>query len=256
MRFKRYHQIIILSYSMNKNYLTDKVYLNLDDNHMYSEEGTISKPLTPTNWHHKLRDFGWMKLPRPWIIKLNSLSSLTYKNSQYGVLDCEADGDCFFHCMANAINEKEDWVNQYTSDDIRKILCDNLMEYQFQDIIGLYRIMKDADDFEEGWNPYDIHTIDDFKQQVLVGGHTYWGDYLLFTLICDILRVNIKILTHDTHVNEISIYNTMREDISEYDNIILLYENNCHFKLVGHFQDSRMVSYFRTIPNEIDCLVN
>ena len=240
---------------MNRYYITDEVYLDLNDNKMYSEKGDISTPLTPNNWHHKLGDFGWLKLPRQWIIKLNSLSAMKSKNSPYGVLDCEADGDCFFHCLANALNERDKWVNQHTSDDIRQLLCDNLTEDQFQDLIGFYKIMKDADDFEEEWDPYDIHTIDDFKEQVLKGGHSYWGDYLLLSLICDILKINLKILSHETDTNDISVYNMMRDDIDEYDNVVLLYENGCHFKLIGKFQESTMVSYFKELPEELRGLV-
>ena len=240
---------------MNRYYITDEVYLDLNDNKMYSEKGDISTPLTPNNWHHKLGDFGWLKLPRPWIIKLNSLSAMKSKNSPYGVLDCEADGDCFFHCLANALNERDKWVNQHTSDDIRQLLCDNLTEDQFQDLIGFYKIMKDANDFEEEWDPYDIQSIDDFKEQVLKGGHSYWGDYLLLSLLCDILKINLKILSHETDTNDISVYNMMRDDMDDYDNVVLLYENGCHFKLIGKFQESTMVSYFKELPEELRGLV-
>ena len=44
----------------------------------------------------------------------------------------------------------------------------------------------------------------------------------------------------------------MCEKKRDYDNIFLILENNCHFKLLGYFND-RMISYFKNemIPIEL-----
>ena len=39
--------------------------------------------------------------------------------------------------------------------------------------------MKDAEDFEEEWNPHEIENIEDFRKQLKQSGHNYWGDYIL-----------------------------------------------------------------------------
>ena len=43
--------------------------------------------------------------------------------------------------------------------------------------------MKDADDFDEEWDPYSIDNIEDFKRQLRTSGNNYWGDYLLLNTI-------------------------------------------------------------------------
>ena len=58
-------------------------------------------------------------------------------------------------------------------------------------------------------------------------------------------------------MNDYSIYNTLNEYNSEYDSIFLVYEDCCHFKLVGYFND-KIISYFsdHKIPNELKKLFN
>ena len=54
-----------------------------------------------------------------------------------------------------------------------------------------------------------------------------------------------------------NLYNTMTDYNSYNNTIILLYENNIHFKLIGHFKDNNMLSLFnhRNIPSEIYKLI-
>ena len=54
------------------------------------------------------------------------------------------------------------------------------------------------------------------------------------------------------YINEYSIYNTMCEWKREYDNIFLILENDCHFKLLSYF-NGKMISYFKNeeIPIEL-----
>ena len=91
---------------MEDFYLTDKI--TIKDNKMFYENRIR---ITKNNWHLYLDEYGWEKIPKPWIIKLNKLSSVKNKNSKYGVYDCEKDGNCFFQCIANALNEKYRYNN-------------------------------------------------------------------------------------------------------------------------------------------------
>ena len=59
------------------------------------------------------------------------------------------------------------------------MISDNLTEEQYDTIINYYRIMKDADDFDENWDPYSIHSIEEFKEKINISGHEYWGDWIL-----------------------------------------------------------------------------
>ena len=239
---------------MDPYYLTDTLYLHNDT--MYDN---LHKPLTRANWHHKSKSYGWNKLPRPWIIHLNTMSENPPKNSQFGVLDCPEDGDCFFHCIANALTERDGYETIHEAQDIRQMLCDALTSEQYQCLISIYRCMKEVGDFQEQWNPDDIHDIEDFKRVVLRGGHSYWGDHLLLQIICDILKITLTILTYKGPEYKsytepvISVYPLLMEDNPGHAQVILLLVNECHFQLVGHFNGHRLTSYFRDgiIPREI-----
>jgi len=174
------------------------------------------------------------------------------KNSPYGVMDCGGDGECFFHCLAHSMNVVDPIHSSYQPHDLRQLICDHLTDDKYQFMIDIYKIMKDADDFHESWDPYDIHSLEDFKDVLMEGGNSYWCDYLLFNHLSEILSLNIMILTHSIGTNDISFYNTLRTYEPSHSTIFLLYENECHFKLIGYF-DTQMISSFNddTLPQEL-----
>ena len=235
-------------------YLTDNI--RYKDDIMEYKSGKTFKQIKNHNWHHILSEYGWEKIHKRWVLQLNRLSQFKSKNSRYGNLDCERHGDCFFHCIANALNEKERENNIiYDSDDIRNLISESLTEEQYDMIIGYYRIMKDADDFSEDWDPYNINSLEDFKQKISTSGHEYWGDYILLQVLMNILKCNIFIMNCNEYGNDFTVYNTLNDYNPDYDSIFLIYENNCHFKLVGYFDD-KIISYFNddTIPQELKSL--
>ena len=233
-------------------YLTDTIFLN-EKKMYYEDEGENQKEIKKYNWHKILCEYGWEKLPKKWITKLNKYATHYEKNSQYGILDCEHDGDCFFHCIANALNEKNNYESNYDSNEIRKILSDSITAEQYEMMIDYYKIMKDADDFDEEWDPYEIETLEDFKEQLMKSGHNYWGDYIIMQLLINALRINIFILNSNSEMNDYSVYNTLNEYNMNYDTLCLIYEDECHFKLIGHFNGDMMVSYFtnKNLPSEL-----
>lgn len=236
---------------MNTYYYTDDLRLKNDILEYKHKEDFIK--VKKHNWHHVLNEYGWEKINKRWIIILNKYSDNKEKNSRYGMIDCERDGDCFFHCIANALNERDIYTgNYYVSQDIRKMISDNISREQYNFMISTYRCMKDADDFNEGWDPYEIDSLEDFKECIETSGHVYWGDYMLLQLLCEILKINIFILQANEYENDYSIYNTMCEYKREYDTIFLILENNNHFKLLGYFDD-KIISYFKNenIPIEL-----
>ena len=246
-----------------KYYLTETIYI--ENNSMYQcVTHNKSIKLTRNNWHHILSEYGWEKIPLIWIKRLNKLSTMSFKNSCYGVLDCEGDGDCFFHCIANSLNEKNRSENntetyeEYNSQDIRTIIANSITDEMYDTLITYYRIMKDADDFDEEWDPYEIQDIEDFRKQIKQSGNNYWGDYLLLNSIINILKLNIFILNCDDSNKNYSIYNTLNEYNINYNSIYLLYENNCHFKLIGYFNGDMMITNFKndTIPEGLLKLYN
>ena len=239
---------------MNTYYYTDDLRLK-NDILEYKKQDTFTN-VKKHNWHHILNEYGWEKINKQWIIILNKYSDNKEKNSRYGMIDCERDGDCFFHCIANALNERDIYTdNYYVASDIRKMISDNISKEQYNFMISTYRIMKDADDFNEGWDPYEIDSLEDFKECIETSGHVYWGDYMLLQVLCEILKINIFILNANEYDNDYSIYNTMCEYKRDYDNIFLILENDSHFKLLGYFKD-KMISYFdsENIPIELKLL--
>ena len=125
-------------------------------------------------------------------------------NSLFGCLECGDDGDCLFHCISYALNN--DYENIYDSKDIRSKIADSISEDQFKDIISCYRCMKDLDDFDESWDPYEIDTLDEFKKELCKTGHNYWGDHFLIQLIMETFKINILILTQDEFTDTYESY--------------------------------------------------
>ncbi len=244
---------------MTEYYLTDNLRLLNDTMEYRINESSEFKRIKKHNWHFVLNEYGWEKINKRWITKLNKLSKIKEKNSLFGTFDCASDGNCFFHCISHSLNEKNIMTDiYYDCEDIRKLISENISEDQYNTIIGYYRIMKDADDFEENWDPYKINSIDDFKEKIVTSGHEYWGDYILLQILINSLKINIFILNCNTIENDYSIYNTLNEYNPKYSTIFLIYEDLCHFKLLGYFNGNKMISYFEdsSIPHELKSLFN
>ena len=222
-------------------YYTDTIFISKDS--MYKIENGKNKKITKSNWHLYLHELGWCKLPRKWIIQINQLTEGKDKNSRYGVYNVQSDGDCFFHCIAYAINEKLGYY-EHNSTDIRKMISEGIDNDMYNCSLRYYKIMKDANDFHENWDPYKIKNIDEYKGIISSSGHQHWLDYILLSHITNILNINIIIL------DNYNIYNTLIEYDKNKSSIILLYENRIHFNLIGYF-DKYMKTYFEELPVEI-----
>jgi len=236
---------------METYYLSDTIRL-CNDKMEYMSCNKF-RPIVKRNWHTILSEYGWEKLDRQWIIQLNSLSDNKESNSLFGSLDCDGDGNCYFQCIALGLNEKgRQKGHYYVAQDIREILSDSITNSQYKTMISYYRIMKDANDFPGEWDPYQINSLSEFKSLVKKSGHEYWADYFLHQLLMITLECNIFIMNSSSLEKDYSVYNTMHKYNPDHDSIFLLYENECHFKLLGHF-DTKMTSFFNdsTIPSEL-----
>lgn len=243
---------------MDIHYLTDTIFI--EDNKIYYRDTKDTIQLLKNhNWHKILQEYGWTKIHKKWISKLNKQIKNPRNNSLFGCLDCGGDGDCLFHCISYSLNSISD-INykNYDSMDIRRLLCENINEEHFQQIIQYYRILQDSDDFDEQWDPYKIKTKEDLCQEIMKGGTNYWGDYILLQLLCSILQINLLILNCDDTMNHYDIYHTMIEYKPEYRTILLLYEDRLHFKLIGYFKENQMISLFthKDLPYEIMKIYN
>lgn len=234
--------------SIEKNYLTDNIFL-LNKKLFYEDNNKI-KEVKNHNWHHILSDYGWEKLPKQWIKKLNSYLNVPKKNSQFGTLDCGGDGDCLFHCISYAIDNHD-------AKSLRKEISETIKEERYNEIIEVYKVLKEADDFDEDWDPNSM-TYDKFINILITGGHFFWGDFLILNLIKEYLDINIVILNSNEITNEYHYYPLFYEYNELHKTIILLYENEMHFKLIGNFQNGEMIYYFthQTVPYEILKIIN
>ena len=226
-----------------RNYITENIFLLYTQ--LYYEKNEKIQPIKNHNWHHLLSEYGWEKLPKQWIRKLNSFLDNPKNNSQFGSLDCGGEGDCLFHSISHALVD-------YDSEKLRKEISENISEERYIELIELYKIINQADDFDEMWNPEEM-TYENFKGTLNDGGENYWGDFLTVCLIKEYLDINIIILNSNEITNEYYYYSLFYEYNEKTNTIILLYENEMHFKLVGHFQNGNMNYYFnhQSIPYEI-----
>jgi len=229
---------------MNEHYLSEDIVIK--EGHTFYQDKVIKKH----NWHLKLEELGWQKLSKDWITKLNKLHNPYPNNSLFGALECGNDGDCLFHCIAYALNTKQE--DFYDSDDIRRLVADSVSHEQFDNMITCYRSMKDLDDFDESWDPYEIDTLDKFKDQLMESGHSYWGDHLVIQLIIQVFNLNLFILTQNEWTNVYERYPLATDYDPSKNTIILLHENDIHFKLVGHFQNIMITRFTHgSMPLEI-----
>ena len=229
-------------------YLTDTIFI---ENEIYfHEKNGKSVKINERDWHIHLNEYGWCKLNIQWIKKLNKLTNTKIKkNSRFGVLDCGEDGDCLFNCINYAINGEHNLTEDFIQ--MRKGFSEGIKYEHFRTIISIYQASKLSGDFEEDWDPFSI-TFDDFKKKVMLGGNDYWGDFLILNLIKEYLNVNFVVLYTNDITHEYYNYPLFYNYNKALQTIILLYENENHFKLVGHFSNHRMNFLFRgDIPNEI-----
>lgn len=234
---------------MEENYLSDNIVIK--GSKTFYKDTQVKRH----NWQIKLSEVGWTKLHKKWIKKLNLLYNPYPNNSLFGALECGDDGDCLFHCISYALNTKGE--EYYDSSDIRRLVAGSITKEQFDNIITCYRCMKDTDDFYESWDPYEIDTIEKFKEELCKSGHSYWGDHLLLQLIMDVFNVNIYILSQNIILDIYEPYPIGNFYDNRKNTIFLIHENNEHFKLLGHFDDI-MMTYFNhdSIPLEMKKMFN
>lgn len=231
-------------------YLDDNIFTENEIFH-YEYGNNIIK-IKEKNWHKYLSDYGWEKLNKQWIIKLNKLAKHKPKNSLFGVLDCGGEGDCLFNCISYAMNKDR----TTDSETLRLGLSNYITEDKFNTIIEIYRILKDTDDFEEVWDP-DLTSFEDFKKILREGGDNYWGDSIILDFLKEYLNLNIIIMYNNDITNLYYHYPLLDAYSDDKNTIILLYKNEIHFQLIGYFTEGRMNTIFNSvnIPEEILSMV-
>jgi len=230
-----------------KYYLTDTIFIE-DDVYYHENKGNFHQ-IKEKDWHIHLNEYGWNKMNIQWIKILNKLSFPKKKNSLFSVLDCGGDGNCLFNCINYSINGYD---NILAIEKFRNDFSEYITKDDFKNIIEIYKISKNCGEFKEDWDPFVI-TYEDFKEKIKIGGDEYWGDFLILNLIKDYLNVNFVILYSNDLTGEYYNYPIFFEFNEELKTIILLYENDNHFKLVGYYKSKEMIYNFKkdNLPDEI-----
>jgi len=256
------------TYSTNtKFYITPKLYILGDK--CYYEQPKKDITVTTKNWHYYWIDYGWEKIDDIWIRRLNKHASEKPRNNLFGSLDCGAEGDCLFHCIAESLNQEYS-IPKWDAQDIRKKTAECITDDNFMNIIEIYKLQVDSLEFEELWDPYNINSKEELRNVVGTMGNLFWGDHISIQLLCNLFEINIILLQRNSPLmyskeeirDKSKIYPLGLDLNTNYKTILLHYEDTIHFTLIGYYNGHSMKSLFKwnEIPEEIlqiyniDCL--
>ena len=232
-------------------YLTDN--LLLEKNQLYYEKGEQKIPLQYKNWHHYLGDYDWEKLSLGWKRRLKS--TLSPKNSLWGIKDCGGSGDCLFLCLEEALKnlyEPED--DFYSISNLRNMAADQITPDNFTIILETYKAEKDSGEFDGDWDPRQIHKIEELQSEIKKLGNSFWGDHIIIQLLSEALKINIMILNDENehHHQKYRVQPTFSPMRKDRRTVILSYYSNCHYQLIGYFNGNKMMTLFNweQIPSE------
>jgi len=200
--------------------------------------------ITLHNWKTCLKKSGWDNFPEEW----NSIIEF----DRLGIKENYGDGDCLFLAISYGLNifyqfKHED--KKFSVKILRNIVSDNIDENNFEEILNFYRIEKENNELLGNWNPNNIKTLKQFKNIIRKSGNYFWGDHFTISILSNKLKVNFIVL--DGNFN--NIYK-LGENIKQYENtIILFYEQQIHFKLVGYFNNNKINTVFpkNKLPDSI-----
>ena len=240
---------------LDEHYITDT--LKIEKNILKYRKDKKFIPIKKSNWHKILSEYGWKKIDKNWIIKLNKLSKSKERNSLYGIYDVPKDGNCFYHCIAKAFTDN--YINDvylYDDIDIRKIISEGLTQSHFENYIEYYRIIESINENDNLWDANKIINLDDLKEIIKSSTIDFWVDYYILQFAIEILNINILILNTNEDKKLYTVYNTMINYDKGKKTIILSYENENHFNLVGYYNGENIVTLFehKEIPYEFSVL--
>lgn len=215
--------------------VNNKIYYKKNKNDNLNE-------INNDNWSIYLQ--GWNKFPESWqnIINISNL----------GLKESLQDGNCLFSSISYGLNLNNQFnkINyKYDSQLLRNLLSKEITKSNFNEIIELYKIEKKNNEFNGSWNPLNINTIQKFKNIIKHSNNKYWGDYISISLLEKMLEINFLILNSENN----NIY-YLGNDINKFPKtMILYYEDNIHFMLVGYFKNNKMITLFENnnLPNQI-----
>ena len=227
--------------------LSEDIYLtsNLvykDNQFFFLDQREELKKITIYNWQKYLDEYGWENIDENWQKKLMGSKKL----NRYGILDCGGEGDCLFHCIIEALKELGE--PGLDVENLRNIVAYEVTEDNFRIILENYKLEKENDEFDGLWDPMEIETLEDLRNEIRKPGDNFWGDHILIQLLEKALNINIIILNTEDLLfeeNNFKIQPRCNPINTERISIFLSYCFSSHFQLVGYFDGKIMNTKFR-----------
>ena len=200
--------------------------------------------VTLDNWKNCFKKSGWENFPYDW----NSIIEF----ERLGIKENYGDGDCLFLAISYGLNIYYQLKNEdikFTVKSLRNLVSEDINEKNFEEILNFYKIEKENNEFVGNWNPNNIKTVKQFKNLIRKTGNYFWGDHYTISILSNKLKINFIVLDDNSN----NIYR-LGEEIKKYDNtIILFYEQQIHFKLVGYFSNNKIETVFQKdkLPDSI-----
>ena len=224
--------------------MSEKLYISPSlyyyDNKLFHD---AEKPilLNSKNWSKYLEEYGYEKISKKW----NNRLCEKYKNSLYGVIDCGSNGDCLFHCIAEALHDKTDIDNEKLSIEIlRQKASEKVDDNNFDIILENYKCEIETNVFEGLWDPSTIKSKDELREEMCKCGDSFWGDHIILQLLQEAFKFNTIIFNSGEYDNNFTIHPLC--SLEKYDDTILLYyQEGYHFQLLGYFIDNKMKTVFK-----------
>tara|TARA_B110001469_G_C9641093_1_gene322479 strand:- start:944 stop:1741 length:798 start_codon:yes stop_codon:yes gene_type:complete len=261
---------------MDLIYLTDDLVFNKKDNYSYlvvsdknnefnnidtnktRNSNELLTQITDDNWKLHFNEYGWCDMEPLWEL---------YLDDTYTMLECGAGGDCFFHCLSEAINLDYIYTipNNHSSisnsgnnimedfldiKDVRKIASDMITDDNFEFILECYKAEDESGEFQGDWNPSNINNKSALQAEIETVGDSFWADHIIIQLLSKHLKVNFIILNSNELYDEPNIINLSNPEYKKY--IILYYDCGCHYKLIGRWNGMFVETIFDTIPEAIN----
>ena len=217
-------------------YLNEDLYFN--DKQLFKVLHQKNVKLNKKNWYKYLKDYGWEKISKDWMNKLDS--------NYICLLECGSDGDCLFHVICEALNLNLIYIHKIPEYEIGKlrIMCsEQIKDDNFNIILESYKAEVESLEFFGEWDPNLIDTKEDLQLEIIKHGNNFWGDHILMQLLSSKLEINFVILSDNLNVNVIN--NELK-----YDKTIFIYFlDKLHFQLIGYFNGRFIETLFNN--NEI-----
>ena len=235
---------------MNVFYLTPQLLYNYEEECINYKNDTDEIIKIPRNkWLDYYKDYGWEELEYCWELELDAT---------YAILDCGGNGDCFFNCLAEALNINKIYKNDldtfYNVKELRNITSRMITEDNYETIIQYYRIELVDNEFEGDWCPNKINSLQELRNEIIKEGNNFWADHIIIQLLSSYFKINFLIINSSDIFDSLSIVSIT--DCNKYDNIIILYyESGCHYKLVGKYNRKQIQTVFSRIPNKIKSFI-